>query len=146
MDRVNSYGPMVPNTKVNGAITRLTAKGSFGMQMGIFTKESGKTIRPMDTESISTQTEQGTRVTGRMICKTDSALRPGPMVHATKASIRKARSMEKANMFGTMGPDMTDTGLKTRSMVEESMNGLMEEDMKGNGKITICMGRVYTLG
>ena len=50
-----------------------------------------------------------------------------------KATIKKEKNMEKANIHGEMGATMMDIGLRTRSQGSDSMFGLMAANMLGTG-------------
>ena len=90
----------------------------FGL-MDLNTKESGRMIKPTDTESLYTQTEISTRVNGRMtrltameathtpmeqlmlengktINNTERVLKLGQMVQNTKGNTSKERNTAKA--------------------------------------------------
>ena len=45
MEKEYKFGKMEPDTKENGRITRQRERESFGMLMGIFSRESGLTIK-----------------------------------------------------------------------------------------------------
>lgn len=68
---------MVLGMMVNGAIIKLMAKANFGMWTEIFTKESGKTIKPMDMEYISMLMVPNTKDNGKTTYKTVTALKLG---------------------------------------------------------------------
>ncbi len=56
MVMASKFGQMVPNTRVNGKMIRLTATENSFMPMETFMKDSGKMIRPMAREAILMQT------------------------------------------------------------------------------------------
>lgn len=84
------YGLTVPSTKVNGVLTKRTAKGNSGMQTATFMKDCGKTTRQTVMEFTFMSMEQSTRVTGVTTSRTALVLNHGQMVRNTKAAIKKA--------------------------------------------------------
>ena len=61
------YGLMAENMRVNGLKIKLVVRESFGMQMEIDTKVSGKETKQMDMAYTYTMMEQDTLVIGKMI-------------------------------------------------------------------------------
>jgi hypothetical protein len=67
-----------------------------------FMMATGRMIRHMDLAYTATSMAQDIRETGKKTSSTVRALRPGPMVLATKAIMWRARNMVKVNLLGPM--------------------------------------------
>ena len=78
-------GLMVPNTRVDGAITRPRGGEFSGMPMGTSLTVSGRRIKLMDSEPIHMSMEPNTRVNGFLICSMDKVERSGRTVAAMRA-------------------------------------------------------------
>ena len=67
-----------------------------------FMMATGRMIRLMDSAFTATSMAQDIRETGKRTSSTVRALRPGPMVLVTKATMWRARNMVKVNLLGPM--------------------------------------------
>ena len=81
---------MVPNMRVIGAETRLTARVNSGMQMETSMRVNGKRIKPTVMEFIRMLTGPSTRATGGMTFRMALAWSRGPTDHATRVATRRA--------------------------------------------------------
>jgi len=62
---------------------------SFGMQMAMYTKASGRKIKRMGTVFTSTSMGLNTRATGKTICKMVKASSPGVMAASIRGVIKR---------------------------------------------------------
>lgn len=72
---------------------KLTAMASSIIQMVIFMRENGLTIRHMGKESTFTLTELSIMEIGSKMSNMDGVKSSGPMVRSTKDNMRRAESM-----------------------------------------------------
>ena len=72
----NKYGPMVPNTSVNGARIELMEEVSSFTSTETSMMDSGQMIKPTVMEYISMSTEPNMRACGEMISSMEKASRP----------------------------------------------------------------------
>lgn len=106
------------------------------MPMAMFMKENGKTIRPMERESIHMLMDPDMKASGLKINSTDLVLKGGLMVLHMKDNMLKARNMAKVNSLGLMPVLLLEISLTTISMVMEFMNGQMAESTLVIGRTT----------
>ena len=106
------YGKMVLNTKVIGVLIKLAARVSSGTLTAMSSKVNGSTIRPTDMAYMSIKMERDTKENGRMISNTAKERRSGPIIPCMKATIMRAKSMERVYISGRMVQAMKATGLR----------------------------------
>ena len=93
--KVTNVGLMVQNTMVYERITGPVVKASSSMLTETFTRENGKTIRPMDTVSTSIQMMLVMKDSGKMINNMGKEKNPGLMELFMKESTAKVKSTAK---------------------------------------------------
>jgi|JI10StandDraft_1071094.scaffolds.fasta_scaffold1969876_1 hypothetical protein len=76
---------------------------------------------------------------GKKIDSMVEVLRPGLIMHDTKASTLQVKSMDKENSDGLTEAHIKENLKKIILTVLAFMNGQMVESMKENGKIIRCM-------
>jgi hypothetical protein len=105
------YGQMEHATKAIGLITRLKARGSFGMLTETLLRESGTMIKQMVMVFTLTLMELSMRATGKMICSMERVKRSGQMVLSMRVNTLKARNTDKDTMCGQTAAHMKANGL-----------------------------------
>lgn len=83
------FGLMVLSTKVSGDITKLMVKVNSGMQMAMFTKDYGRTIKQMATVFIFMLMVLNMKDTGEMTYRMVPVLNHGAMAVNTRVVIEK---------------------------------------------------------
>lgn len=97
MDTASRCGRMARDTKVNGRMTKLMARGNYFTPTETFTKVIGSTIRRMASAPTLMLMGPSTWVTGKTISKMAMVMRRGLMALFTKASTKMERSMVLAS-------------------------------------------------
>ena len=118
-------GKMVLSMKAIGNSTKRVVEASSGTLMGIFLRENGLTIKPMDMVFIFIKMALNTRVTGKMIFSMVMVKKSGQMAQSMKATIKKAKNTGEDSTYGKMGQCITATGTKTELKVTANTNGKM---------------------
>jgi len=116
------------------------------MLMEMYMMENGRMIKRTDMAFTITQTVQNMKDNGTKTSSTERVLRFGPTMLNTKASIRKARSMDMVNSSGLTTPHTTVCFTTTIFTVLVFTNGQMAVNTMENGKITRCMVPESLLG
>jgi hypothetical protein len=116
------------------------------MLMVMYTRENGKTTKPMDTVDTSTLMVPCMKVCGRKISSMVMARRHGLMVLSTREIMWRARRTAQANSCGQTGPPMRDSSKIITSMEGECIFGLIREGIRECGSIIKCMEKEYSLG
>jgi hypothetical protein len=96
-DLEDNNGLMDRDMRVTGLTIRLTVLASFTMQMEMFTKESGQTIKQMEKEHTHMLMVLNIKEIGRMISSMAMELRLGLMVLFMRVNILKEKRMAKVN-------------------------------------------------
>lgn len=103
MPMVCKSGRILLSMRVNGLITRQTAKDNFGVLMEMFTKENGKTIKRMVlADFFRIKEKNNTSACGKMIFITVRVWKAGRMVQDTMEVIHKVRKMAMELISGQM--------------------------------------------
>ena len=92
-----NFGRMVLDMKDNGEMTKLIDLEDLYMQMVIFTKANGKTIKPTAKAPTLTLMGPDTKGTGRMTSSMGSVLRPGLMAQCMRDNTSRARKTGRAS-------------------------------------------------
>jgi hypothetical protein len=117
-------GQTVRNTKDSGrTIWPRTMDDSF-WPMVMFTLGTGARTKLMETESITTQKVQRTKVAGLTTNRKAEAMRHGLMVLFIWETTLMARKKAKDNLNGLMEQCMMEHGRTTKWMEPEISNGL----------------------
>ena len=85
------------------------------MQTEMFMTDLGRMTKRMASVFIATLTAQGTKASGRKTSSTAMVLRPGPTEQATKGSMLKDASMDRAASLGLITAPTPATLSKTIS-------------------------------
>ena len=131
----------MPSTKAIGCSIRPVVKANSGTLTAIYLKERGRMTKPTAMVFIFIRTVPGMKVNGKMICNTDTAKKSGQIIHNTKDSIMKERSMDEVFIFGKMARVTTASGTKIELKAKVNISGKMAEHILDNGKIIICMAK-----
>ena len=146
MDMVNKFGKMAPNMKVTGDLIKHADTVSSGMLMEISLKENGLMIKLMVMVFTFIRMVLDMKVNGKMIFSTGSEKKYGQITVSMRVTTQKVRNMEKVFISGKMDQCTMETGLKTELKALENTNGKMAVCILENGKITICMVKVFIPG
>ena len=88
------------NGKANGKGTSMIMQESSYTLMEMSTREIGKTIKLVDMVRINTSTEPSMKENGLMISSMEKEWKLGSMEADTKATMKRARKMEKGSIRG----------------------------------------------
>jgi hypothetical protein len=83
-------GLMEVFSKGGTSTIKLTEKAELFTQTAMFTKENGKTIKPMASEFTPTLTDQNMRDIGNMTSKMEMESKPGLMAQNSKVTMSMA--------------------------------------------------------
>ena len=124
--------------KATGEKTKPMEGGDSFMQMEMYTKENGKTIKLMVKDSTLTLMALGMRESGEKINNTGMVLKDGQMELAIRDTMLMEKSMEKASSFGLTKALILVISLITTLKDKVFTSGQMEESTMETGKITKC--------
>ena len=102
--------------------------------------------KPTDMAFTYIKTERDMRANGKTISNMDSEKRFGPTTANTKATTQKAKNMVRVFISGKMAQCTMVIGTRTGLKDMVNTNGRMAVSTLENGKIIICMVKVFTLG
>jgi hypothetical protein len=117
------------------------------MQMEMFAKANGRTIRP--TGSVSTYTMMGLNMwaSGKRINIMEKAKKTGLMALIMKVTISMERKMEMDFLDGLMVQPTMDNSQTTINKEKVCIFGvMMDVSTKVNGRCAKCMAKVYFNG
>ena len=134
------------NTKANGRMGKLAAKDVSGMPMATPMRASGSKTKQTDTDNTYSLTVQNTSVIGKMMFSTAEDKRHGLMARRLRATMWRAKSMDREPTSGLMALNLVGDGPTTRLMAMAFTCGQMVENSKEIGKTTTCMARESTPG
>ena len=104
-------------------------------------KVNGKRVKLMVKVSIETLRETTTSVNSSTILDMVKVRKHSPMVHATRALIKRGRKMVRVHSVLLMAASTLACSSKTCCMAQASTLGLMENNMLANGTKIKCMGK-----
>lgn len=119
--------------KVSGKKTRRTAVEFSIMLTEIFMTAIGSSIRQMDSELTTTQTEANMRASGSMIFSMAKGKRLGRTGRHTKGHTNPDRSMGKDSISGQMAVFIQASGPTIRFKASASTSGLMVASTLASG-------------
>lgn len=146
MDKEPKYGKMELHIQVTGRIIKHKAKENLFIQMEIYMKVNGLTIKLMASVSINMLMGQNIQDFGKMIYSTVQELKLGLMVLVIMEIMTQAESKDWGHINGAMVPSLVETGVIIKSMDLDIILGLTAEATKDLGKIIICMNLEYING
>jgi hypothetical protein len=146
MVKVHKYGLTVLSMNVIGEMEKRMEKVELFMQMALFTKVNRKTIKL--TGMVSTYIQMGiyTRATGKKINNMERARRPGPMALSMRVTTSRERKTETEISDGLTDPPTMDNYKITLCTVKACLFGLTNVSTKVNGRMIKCMVKVYFHG
>jgi hypothetical protein len=133
-------------TKDGGKTIKPMVEADLYMQSVIFMRENGLMIRLKAMVNICTWMVPLTRVSGKMTNNMGRELRHGLMEQFMMAFTKKARKMERAISSGEMGHSTRANSRTTILKDMEFISGMIRENLKVNGKIIKCMEEATLLG
>lgn len=75
----------------------------------------GRMTKLMDSAYTATSMAQDTRETGKRISSTARVSKPGPMVLVTRATMWKARNMDRVSLHGPMAAPIRESSTRITS-------------------------------
>lgn len=142
----NRLGRTEPSTQATGDLTKRTERARSGTSRATSTRDIGRTIRLMATESTPIQMEQSIRVTGKTISNTAGASKSGRMALSMKAFISKGVNTVRGVTCGQTVQGMWETGRRIKSTDRASTSGWTVVATKAIGKATIWTVTASTPG
>lgn len=132
--------------RVCGKITKLVARGNFGMSTGMYLRVIGLMIKQMASESTLIRTGLRTLANGRTIYSTERAKKVGPMGVNTTGDTGLERSTATANTGGLTAQSTKVIGSKTELKERAPIIGWTDVALLAIGSITTCMAKACTVG
>merc|ERR1712137_485332 len=120
--------------------------GGLTMRTATFTKEVGKTTRPMDLVLTITRMAQNMWGDGLRISKMEMASKLGQTMPSMKDSTRKAGNMAEANSFGLMAQSMRAHSWRTTYTGRAIIRGVTTVSTMVSGEEIRCTEWVFLLG
>lgn len=139
MGKVNCLAEMGWYCKGSSKREKLTVRLKSSFLMAMCTKENGYRIKPMGLGSISIIQGLCMKGIGIRTCRTESALKHGPITVGMKGHTSMERNMERANIHGQTVAITKAPGKITKYKDTGSIFGAMEEVTKDIGRRTRCM-------
>ena len=137
---------MVPVTKVNGAMTKLTARENWYTPMEMFTKVIGSMIKQKGKVSIRMRMVLFMKANGKMTSSTDKVSNRGQMAPGTKEHTRTARRRDKEDLPLLMEASIRVNFTKTKSLDTETTTGQTANHMLAAGPKTKWTVMVFSPG
>jgi hypothetical protein len=132
---------MGANMRATGGTTWPTEEVDLFIQMAMYMKENGLTIKLMEEVPMFTWTVPNILANGEKTSNMDSVLRHGLTVPNTRAITSMERSMVQALLSGLTAPCTSENSTTTTFMVREFTPGPMVASTKANGAIIKCTGK-----
>jgi hypothetical protein len=132
------FGLMVHCTKGTGKMIKQMEEGDLFTLMGMFITESGRMTKLMALVFTITQMVQDMKVNGLRTNSMVKAKKSGLIMLATKAIIRKVRSMDTANSYGLMDQLILEPLSITILKEQASTLGLMDVNLMVSGVTIRC--------
>jgi len=114
-DVASRSGLMAPSMKGGGRKTKPTERGDSSMLTEISMMAIGRMTKLMDSAYTATSMAQDTRETGKRISSTARVSKPGPMVLVTRATMWKARNMDRVSLHGPMAAPIRESSTRITS-------------------------------
>ena len=146
MGMEHNCGRMVPVTKVNGAMTKLTARENWYTPMEMFTKVIGSMIKQKGKVSIRMRMVLFMKANGKMTSSTDKVSNRGQMAPGTKEHTRTARRRDKEDLPLLMEASIRVNFTKTKSLDTETTTGQTANHMLAAGPKTKWTVMVFSPG
>ena len=135
---------MVHAMKVSGNTIKPVEKENSTIQTEMSMMEIGIIIKQMDSVSTPTSVELAMKGIGRMTNSMDMALRTGLKARDTKVNTICPRRKGKASILMRMAQHMKDSGLTTKSTASEVTSGQTDASITASGQRMICMDLEFT--
>ena len=137
---------MAHSTRVSGEMEKPMGKVDSSIQMEIFTKESGKTIKPMVSAFTDILMVQSIEATGSKISSTARGLKPGQINLNMKVTLLMERSTAQGSSLGLTARVTKANSNSTISVAMVNIDGETRDAIRELGKIIRCMAAENLLG
>ena len=137
---------MAHSTKVSGEMEKPMGKVASSTQTEIFTKESGKTIKPMVSAFTDILMVQSIEATGLKINNMEKELRPGQTNLNMKVTLLMEQSTAQGSSLGLTARVTKANSNSTISVAMVNIDGETRDAIKEPGKTIRCTAVGNLLG